>query len=293
MTIPLLLFYLIKYKFYYMLPNFLQDLFKNQQYNPESFFLIAGPCVVESEEIVMEIADTVSTTCNQLGIPYVFKASYRKANRTSANSFTGIGDENGLSLIKKVGEKYGLPTTSDIHAHEEAAMAAPFIDILQIPAFLCRQTDLLEAAAMTGKIVNVKKGQFLSGASMKFAVEKIQKAGNQKILLTERGNTFGYQDLVVDYRNIPIMQSHGTPVVMDCTHSLQQPNQTSGVTGGNPAMIGTIAKAAIATGAMGLFIETHPNPAVAKSDGANMLALNLLPSLLEQLVKLRDVVVKL
>jgi len=276
-----------------MLPTFLQDLFKNQQYNPESFFLIAGPCVVESEEIVMEIADKVSTTCKQLGIPYVFKASYRKANRTSANSFTGIGDENGLSLIKKVGEKYGLPTTSDIHAHEEAALAAPFIDILQIPAFLCRQTDLLEAAAITGKIVNVKKGQFLSGASMKFAVEKIQKAGNQQILLTERGNTFGYQDLVVDYRNIPIMQSHGTPVVMDCTHSLQQPNQTSGVTGGNPAMIGTIAKAAIATGAMGLFIETHPNPAVAKSDGANMLALNLLPSLLEQLVKLREAVVKL
>lgn len=293
MTIPLLLFYLIKYKFYYMLPTFLQDLFKNQQYNPESFFLIAGPCVVESEEIVMEIADTVSSTCKELGIPYVFKASYRKANRTSANSFTGIGDENGLSLIKKVGQKYGLPTTSDIHAHEEAAMAAPFIDILQIPAFLCRQTDLLEAAAVTGKIVNVKKGQFLSGASMKFAVEKIQKAGNQQILLTERGNTFGYQDLVVDYRNIPIMQSHGTPVVMDCTHSLQQPNQTSGVTGGNPAMIGTIAKAAIATGAMGLFIETHPNPAVAKSDGANMLALNLLPSLLKQLVKLRDTVVKL
>ncbi|MDP3392740.1 3-deoxy-8-phosphooctulonate synthase [Sediminibacterium sp.] len=276
-----------------MLPTFLQDLFKNQQYNPESFFLIAGPCVVESEEIVMEIADTVSTTCKQLGIPYVFKASYRKANRTSANSFTGIGDENGLSLIKKVGEKYGLPTTSDIHAHEEAAMAAPFIDILQIPAFLCRQTDLLEAAAITGKIVNVKKGQFLSGASMKFAVEKIQKAGNEQILLTERGNTFGYQDLVVDYRNIPIMQSHGTPVVMDCTHSLQQPNQTSGVTGGNPAMIGTIAKAAIATGAMGLFIETHPNPAVAKSDGANMLALNLLPGLLAQLVKLRETVVKL
>ena len=293
MTFPLLLFYLIKYKFYYMLPTFLQELFKNQQYNPESFFLIAGPCVVESEEIVMEIADTVSTTCKQLGIPYIFKASYRKANRTSANSFTGIGDENGLSLIKKVGEKYGLPTTSDIHAHEEAAMAAPFIDILQIPAFLCRQTDLLEAAALTGKIVNVKKGQFLSGASMKFAVEKIEKAGNSKIILTERGNTFGYQDLVVDYRNIPIMQSHGTPVVMDCTHSLQQPNQTSGVTGGNPAMIGTIAKAAIATGALGLFIETHPNPAVAKSDGANMLALNLLPNLLEQLVKLREVVTKL
>lgn len=276
-----------------MLPNFLQDLFKNQQYNPESFFLIAGPCVVESEEIVMEIADTVSSHCKRLGIPYVFKASYRKANRTSASSFTGLGDETGLSLIKKVNETYQLPTTSDIHAHEEAAMAAPFIDILQIPAFLCRQTDLLEAAAQTQKIVNVKKGQFLSGASMKFAVEKIQRAGNQQIMLTERGNTFGYQDLVVDYRNIPVMQSHGVPVIMDCTHSLQQPNQTSGVTGGNPEMIGTIAKAAIATGANGLFIETHPNPSIAKSDGANMLALNLLPSLLEQLVKLRDVVVKL
>lgn len=276
-----------------MLPNFLQDLFKNQQYNPESFFLIAGPCVVESEEIVMEIADTVSSHCKRLGIPYVFKASYRKANRTSASSFTGLGDETGLSLIKKVGETYQLPTTSDIHAHEEAAMAAPFIDILQIPAFLCRQTDLLEAAAQTQKIVNVKKGQFLSGASMKFAVEKIQRAGNQQIMLTERGNTFGYQDLVVDYRNIPVMQSHGVPVIMDCTHSLQQPNQTSGVTGGNPEMIGTIAKAAIATGANGLFIETHPNPSIAKSDGANMLALNLLPSLLEQLVKLREVVVKL
>ena len=276
-----------------MLPNFLQDLFKNQQYNPESFFLIAGPCVVESEEIVMEIADTVSKHCKRLGIPYVFKASYRKANRTSASSFTGLGDETGLSLIKKVGETYHLPTTSDIHAHEEAAMAAPYIDILQIPAFLCRQTDLLEAAAETQKIVNVKKGQFLSGASMKFAVEKIQRAGNQQIMLTERGNTFGYQDLVVDYRNLPIMQSHGVPVIMDCTHSLQQPNQTSGVTGGNPEMIGTIAKAAIATGANGLFIETHPNPSVAKSDGANMLTLKSLPVLLEQLVKLREVVVKL
>ena len=290
MTIPLLLFYLIKYKFYYMLPTFLQELFKNQQYNPESFFLIAGPCVVESEEIVMEIADTVSTTCKQLGIPYVFKASYRKANRTSANSFTGIGDENGLSLIKKVGEKYGLPTTSDIHAHEEAAIAAPFIDILQIPAFLCRQTDLLEAAALTGKIVNVKKGQFLSGASMKFAVEKIERAGNNKIILTERGNTFGYQDLVVDYRNIPIMQSHGTPVVMDCTHSLQQPNQTVGVTGGRPDMIETVAKAGIAVGVDGIFIETHFDPANAKSDGANMLHLDLFEGLMTRLVAIRKTI---
>ncbi len=275
-----------------MLPAYLQELFNKQDYNPHSFFLIAGPCVVESEELVMEIADKVYGTCKQLGIPYVFKASYRKANRTSANSFTGIGDDNGLSLIKKVGETYQLPTTSDIHAHEEAAMAAPFIDILQIPAFLCRQTDLLLAAADTQKIVNVKKGQFLSGASMKFAVDKIKQAGNEKVMLTERGNTFGYQDLVVDYRNIPIMLEQQVPVIMDCTHSLQQPNQTSGVTGGNPGMISTIAKAAIATGANGLFIETHPNPAVAKSDGANMLPLHLLPALLEKLVHLREAVVK-
>ncbi|MBL7760216.1 MAG: 3-deoxy-8-phosphooctulonate synthase [Sediminibacterium sp.] len=276
-----------------MLPKYLQDLFSNQQYHPDSFFLIAGPCVVESEELVMEIAEKVSATCRELQIPYVFKASYRKANRTSANSFTGIGDDNGLSLIKKVGDTYKLPTTSDIHAHEEAAMAAPYVDILQIPAFLCRQTDLLVAAAETNKIVNVKKGQFLSGESMKFAVDKIRKAGNDQVMLTERGNTFGYQDLVVDYRNLPIMAEHGVPVIMDCTHSLQQPNQPGGVTGGNPQMIGTIAKAAIATGALGLFIETHPNPAVAKSDGANMLPLHLLPGLLEQLVKLRETVVKL
>jgi 2-dehydro-3-deoxyphosphooctonate aldolase (KDO 8-P synthase) len=266
---------------------YLTELFKNQSYHPDHFFLIAGPCVVESEELVMEIADKVSSICKRLAIPYVFKASYRKANRTSAGSFTGIGDDNGLSLIKKVGTTYGLPTTSDIHAHEEAAIAAAFIDILQIPAFLCRQTDLLVAAAETGKIVNVKKGQFLSGPSMKFAVDKIKLAGNEKVMLTERGNTFGYQDLVVDYRNIPLMQENKVPVIMDCTHSLQQPNQTSGVTGGNPQMIETIAKAAIATGADGLFIETHPNPAVAKSDGANMLRLDLLEPLLEKLIKLR------
>lgn len=270
-----------------MLPSFLSELFKKQSYNPDNFFLIAGPCVVEGEELVMEVADKVSAICKKLEIPYVFKASYRKANRTSASSFTGIGDDNGLSLIKKVGDTFHLPTTSDIHAHEEAAIAAPYIDILQIPAFLCRQTDLLIAAAETGKVVNVKKGQFLSGPSMKFAADKIRKAGNEKVMLTERGNTFGYQDLVVDYRNIPWMQEHGAPVIMDCTHALQQPNQTSGVTGGNPQLIGTIAKAAIATGADGLFIETHPNPAVAKSDGANMLRLDLLEPLLEKLVKLR------
>jgi 2-dehydro-3-deoxyphosphooctonate aldolase (KDO 8-P synthase) len=271
--------------------KYLQDLFINQQYNKNNFFLIAGPCVVESEEIVMEIAEKVSSICKKLEIAYVFKASYRKANRTSAASFTGLGDENGLSLIKKVGEKYNVPTTSDIHAHDEAAEAAKYVDILQIPAFLCRQTDLLLAAAATGKIVNVKKGQFLSGPSMKFAVEKIKNAGNNKVGLVERGNTFGYQDLVVDYRNITWMKEIGVPVIMDCTHALQQPNQTSGVTGGNPQLIETIAKAAIATGADGLFIETHPNPAVAKSDGANMLQLNLLEPLLEKLLKIRQAVI--
>lgn len=270
--------------------QFLKDLFADQSYNEKSFFLIAGPCVVESGELVMEVAEKVSGICKNLGIPYIFKASYRKANRTSASSFTGIGDDNALALVKKTGEKFRLPVTSDIHAHDEAAPAAAYIDVLQIPAFLCRQTDLLVAAAATGKVVNVKKGQFLSGPAMQFAVEKIRKAGNNKIILTERGTTFGYQDLVVDYRNIPWMQAHGVPVVMDCTHSLQQPNQTSGVTGGNPQLIGTIAKAAIAAGAEGLFIETHPNPASAKSDGANMLRLDLLEPLLKQLLKIREAV---
>jgi len=270
---------------------FLKDLFKNQSYDADQFFLIAGPCVVENEDLVMEIGEKVSTLCKNLGIAYVFKASYRKANRTSANSFTGIGDDTGMELIKKVGASFKVPTTSDIHAHDEAAIAAKYIDILQIPAFLCRQTDLLIAAAATGKIVNVKKGQFLSGASMKFAVDKIRLAGNDKVMLTERGNTFGYQDLVVDYRNIPAMAENGVPVIMDCTHSLQQPNQTTGVTGGNPQLIETIAKAAIATGAHGLFIETHPNPAQAKSDGANMLPLDKLAPLLEKLVRLRRAVI--
>ncbi len=266
----------------------LKALFANQQYSKNNFFLIAGPCITEGEEIVMEIGEKVAAICKRLEIPYVFKASYRKANRTSANSFTGIGDEAALKLIKKVGKTFGVPTTTDIHAHEEAAIAAAYVDVLQIPAFLCRQTDLLVAAAKTGKIVNVKKGQFLSGPSMKFAADKIKQAGNEKVWLTDRGNTFGYQDLVVDYRNITWMKEIGVPVIMDCTHSLQQPNQTSGITGGNPALIETIAKAAIATGADGLFIETHPNPAVAKSDGANMLKLDLLQPLLEKLVRLRQ-----
>lgn len=270
----------------------LKELFKDQQYNPDNFFLIAGPCVIEDEELLATVADRVSRICKRLEIPYIFKASYRKANRTSIHSFTGIGDVEGLDLLQKIGKDFNLPVTSDIHSAAEAAMAAAYVDVLQIPAFLCRQTDILIAAAETGKVVNVKKGQFLSGEGMKFAVEKIRQAGNNNILLTERGTTFGYQDLVVDYRNIPIMKAHGAPVVMDCTHSLQQPNQSGGVTGGNPQMIGTIAKAAIATGADGLFIETHPVPAKAKSDGANVLQLDLLEPLLEQLVALRKVVAK-
>ncbi|RNI36602.1 3-deoxy-8-phosphooctulonate synthase [Hanamia caeni] len=271
---------------------YLKKLFEGQDYDDNNFFLIAGPCVVESEELIFEVAEKVSTVCKSLRIPYVFKSSYRKANRTSASSFTGIGDEDALQMIAKVGKHFSLPTVSDIHAHEEAAMAAKYVDMLQIPAFLCRQTDLLIAAAETGKVINVKKGQFVNGESMKFAAEKIRNAGNQQVLLTERGNTFGYNDLVVDFRNIPVMQKHNVPVVMDCTHSLQQPNQSSGVTGGNPQMIGTIAKAAIATGADGLFIETHPNPSVAKSDGANMLQLDLLEPLLARLVEIRRVIAK-
>jgi 2-dehydro-3-deoxyphosphooctonate aldolase (KDO 8-P synthase) len=266
---------------------FLKELFKDQDYDEKNFFLIAGPCVVESEALLDTVASKVSSLCSYMGIPYIFKASYRKANRTSGGSFTGIGDEHALALVQKVGQKYKLPTTSDIHAHDEAAPAANFVDVLQIPAFLCRQTDLLVAAAKTNKVVNVKKGQFLSGPAMKFAVEKIRKAGNDKIILTERGTTFGYQDLVVDYRNIPWMQEHQVPVVMDVTHALQQPNQTAGVTGGNPQLISTIALAAIAAGANGLFIETHPDPAHALSDGATMLRLDLLEGLLTRLVALK------
>lgn len=270
---------------------YLKELFKGQQYDEKNFFLIAGPCVVENEELLDTVASKVSAICIRMGIPYIFKSSYRKANRTSAASFTGIGDEQALSLVQKTGQKYKIPTVSDIHAHDEAAPAARYVDVLQIPAFLCRQTDLLIAAAKTGKVINVKKGQFVSGPAMKFAAEKILNAGNEKIIFTERGNTFGYQDLVVDYRNIPWMQELGFPVVMDCTHSLQQPNQVAGVTGGNPRLIGTIAKAAIAAGADGLFIETHPNPAIAKSDGANMLKLDLLEEMLGELVRIRKAVI--
>lgn len=256
----------------------------------ENFFLLAGPCVIEGEDMALRIAERVVKMTDRLDIPYVFKGSYRKANRSRLDSFTGIGDENALKVLKKVRDTFGVPVVTDIHAPEEAAMAAEYVDILQIPAFLCRQTDLLVAAAKTGKIVNIKKGQFLSPGAMRFAADKVVEAGNNQVMLTERGTTFGYQDLLVDYRGIPEMQSFGHPVVLDVTHSLQQPNQTSGVTGGMPALIETVAKAGVAVGVDGLFMETHEDPTVAKSDGANMLKLDLLEGLLEKLVRIRQAI---
>ncbi|MBQ8674521.1 MAG: 3-deoxy-8-phosphooctulonate synthase [Bacteroides sp.] len=252
-----------------------------------NFFLLAGPCVIEGEEMALRIAEKIVGVTERLQIPYIFKGSYRKANRSRLDSFKGIGDEKALKILKKVHDTFGVPTVTDIHAAEEAAMAAEYVDVLQIPAFLCRQTDLLVAAAKTGKVVNIKKGQFLSPQAMRFAADKVVEAGNRKVMLTERGTTFGYQDLVVDYRGIPEMQQFGFPVILDVTHSLQQPNQTSGVTGGMPRLIETIAKAGIAVGADGLFIETHEDPSVAKSDGANMLKLEHLEELLEKLVRIR------
>ena len=255
-----------------------------------NFFLIAGPCAIEDRDMALQIAERVKAIADRLRIPYIFKGSFRKANRTKRDSFTGIGDEAALDILREVGQTFGIPTLTDIHESDDAALAAAYVDVLQIPAFLCRQTELLVAAAETGKVVNVKKGQFMSGAGMQFAVEKIQSCGNPNVILTDRGNSFGYSDLVVDFRNIPEMQSFGVPVVMDCTHSLQQPNQASGVTGGRPALIATIAKAAIATGADGLFIETHPRPLEAKSDAANMLPLDQLEGLLERLVRIRQAI---
>ncbi len=263
---------------------------KLQNTDSGNFFLIAGPCAIEGEQMAFDIAGQVHELCQRLAIPYIFKGSYRKANRSKRDSFTGIGDEKALDILQRIGLHYNIPVTTDIHTDAEAALAAQYVDILQIPAFLCRQTSLLVAAAETGKVVNIKKGQFVSPESMRFAMEKVQEAGNPNVILTERGTTFGYQDLVIDYRGLPVMQSFGVPVVLDCTHSLQQPNQSSGVTGGRPALIETVAKAGIAVGADGLFIETHPRPAEAKSDGANMLPLEKLAGLLERLVKVRQAI---
>jgi 2-dehydro-3-deoxyphosphooctonate aldolase (KDO 8-P synthase) len=255
-----------------------------------NFLLIAGPCVVESEEVVEEIADHLKKLSEKYQLPFVFKSSYRKANRSKSDSFSGIGDIKALKILAEVRKRYSVPVITDIHNPDEAEIAANYVDILQIPAFLCRQTDLLTAAAKTGKWVNIKKGQFISGSSMRFAVEKVRESGNNNIMLTDRGNTFGYQDIVVDFRNIPVMQKIGVPVIMDITHSLQRPNQEEGVSGGSPEMIETIGKAAISVGADGIFIETHPDPSVAKSDGANMLKLSEMDYLLNKLVALRKTI---
>ena len=255
-----------------------------------NFFILAGPCVIEGEEVAFRIAEHILNISNKWKIPFVFKGSYRKANRSRIDSFSGIGDEKALQILKKVRDTFQIPVVTDIHSANEAEMAAEYVDILQIPAFLCRQTDILVAAAKTGKVVNVKKGQFLSPESMQFAAQKIVDSGNNNVMLTDRGTSFGYQDLIVDYRSIPTMQKFGFPVILDITHSLQQPNQTSGVTGGNPEMIETIARAGVAVGVDGLFLETHPDPANAKSDGANMLRLDLLEQLLSRLVEIRKTI---
>lgn len=261
-----------------------------QHTDSNHFLLIAGPCAIEGETIAMEIAERLVTITNRLRIPLIFKGSYRKANRSRLDSFAGIGDEKALHILQKVGQHFQIPTTTDIHADEEAAMAAQFVDVLQIPAFLCRQTSLLAAAAKTGKVITIKKGQFMSPDAMRYAIDKVVESGNEQVMLIERGTTFGYQDLVVDFRGIPQMRSFGKPVILDCTHSLQQPNQASGVTGGRPALIETIAKAGIAVGADGLFMETHPRPEEAKSDAANMLPLDRLEGLLEKLLKVHQAV---
>jgi 2-dehydro-3-deoxyphosphooctonate aldolase (KDO 8-P synthase) len=263
-----------------------------KKYSSNNFFLIAGPCVVENETMPMEIAMRIKELAASFEIPFIFKASYRKANRSKAGSFSGIGDQIALECLSTIKKELGIPVITDIHNPSEAALAAQYTDAVQIPAFLCRQTDLLEAAAKTGKWVNIKKGQFLSPESMKFAIEKVSESGNNNIMVTDRGTMFGYQDLVVDMRSIPQMQALNVPVVLDITHSLQQPNQKDGISGGNPAMISTIGKAGIAAGADGIFLETHPDPASAKSDGANMLPLHLLEKLLHDLVLIRQAFLK-
>ncbi len=255
-----------------------------------NFFMMAGPCAVESEEICVEIAEKVKSLSDKYQIPFIFKGSYRKANRSRLDSFTGIGDEKALEILARTGQKFGVPTVTDIHESDEAAMAANYVDVLQIPAFLFRQTDLLVAAAKTGKTVNIKKGQFAGPDAMKYARDKVYESGNSKVILTDRGNMFGYTDMIVDFRNITEMKKLGTPVVMDITHSLQQPNQAGGVTGGRPDLIETIARAAIAVGADGIFVETHPRPAQAQSDGANMLPMDQLDALLGRLTAIRKAI---
>jgi len=259
----------------------------------DGFMLIAGPCVVEGRDMVMRIADHICELSAKYKLPYVFKASYRKANRSRIDSFTGIGDEKALKILEEVGTQFSVPVITDVHSPEEAERAANYVDVLQVPAFLCRQTDLLVACAKTDRTVSVKKGQFLAPESMKFAVDKVLESGNNKVFITERGTTFGYQDLVVDFRGIPVMQQFGCPVILDVTHSLQQPNQASGVTGGRPELIEIMAKAGIAVGADGIFLETHPDPSSAKSDGANMLQLSLLDDLLRKLNSLREVIINM
>jgi 2-dehydro-3-deoxyphosphooctonate aldolase (KDO 8-P synthase) len=273
----------VKRDFKQMIPSIRHD-------EGEAFLLIAGPCVVEGRDPVMQIAEKICRLSEKYKLPYVFKASYRKANRSRMDSFKGIGDEKALHILKEVADQFAIPVITDVHTPEEAERAASFVDVLQVPAFLCRQTDLLVACALTGRAVSIKKGQFLSPASMKFAVNKVVESGNEKVLITERGTTFGYQDLVVDFRGIPEMQQFGYPVILDVTHSLQQPNQAGGVTGGRPGMIENMARAGIAVGADGIFLETHPDPSKAKSDGANMLPLDLLDGLLKKLTLLREVV---
>jgi len=275
-----------KQKFAAMIPSL-------KHADSRGFLLIAGPCVVEGREMVMEIAGHLDSLCNKHKVPLLFKASYRKANRSRLDSFTGIGDGEALGILEEVRDRFRLPVITDVHSPEEAVRAARFVDVLQVPAFLCRQTDLLVACAGTGKTVSIKKGQFLSPGAMKFAVEKVKESGNGKVMVTERGTTFGYHDLVVDFRGIPQMQEMGVPVILDVTHSLQQPNQVTGITGGNPELIETMARAGIAAGVDGIFLETHPDPPAAKSDGASMLPLELTEKLLLKLIRIREVIINL
>ncbi|MXV39315.1 3-deoxy-8-phosphooctulonate synthase [Flavobacteriaceae bacterium Ap0902] len=268
----------------------IKSLDKIKHLNSNNFFLIAGPCAIENEKTPYVVAEKLATLSDKYKIPLIFKGSYKKANRSRLDSFTGIGDEKALNILKKIGEEFDIPTTTDIHESQDAEMAAAYVDVLQIPAFLVRQTDLVVAAAKTGKAVTLKKGQFLSPESMQFPVDKVTQSGNQNVAIIERGTTFGYQDMVVDFRGVPAMK-HFAPVILDATHSLQQPNQTSGITGGRPELIETVAKAGIAAGVDGLFIETHPDPANAKSDGANMLHLNKIEDLLIKLIRVRQAVI--